>query len=646
MKICLPKTLVLALLASLFVFAFIVSPYWFLAQSPFARITILIATVILGTTWSSLSASELELRFNARDAAFFSVLLVGLFLLNYRPLTAAIPWRGDEEHHIRITLYFATQIPFEWIVAVFVLLALFWMAAWREAKWAMAITGSMLVVGTAVFLWKDGPFQGERPDWIFRYPLLNYWFYLLIPKTAGYLVGVHHEVLYRIIPLVSAALIAHTFQRELNHWQGIASMLWGLAVATIPLVFYYSSILYLELPAVFLMLVVCLCIQALLQADFENLKREPAWYALLLLGLIKETTIVFLICFLAGRVAYRWQAGMGKMSQDRLRFLKGEFAVLYSTLLPLLLYLVLRGALTESRGFRPDLAGLLNPSVYRAIGQSLLEQFGPFLILFVMGCVWLASRREYASLIFFLSVFFATLLVFTIDTGGEHAGYSRFNLMILPVILGCALAVSRKIAKRGRFVGILSVGAIVGLNLLLSPVHLDGTKAPFWGNYLIDTSEHYYPYPEALAWLRENHADERILFTGMDYQYYFEFYFEQLGWSPKYKFDQNLVSGDYHEDFVMYFDGPGWAPQRRIDSWMVSDAGWGESILLSRALERAEAGNFDVVLYHVLGKELPQLEPSDASRFSAAKVFQNQAHILIAYIRARSSIGYFRRAGD
>ncbi len=634
MTIRLPRTFLFALLASLFILAFVISPYWFLARSPLEMAIILLATIGLGAIWCHLSSSDLEVRFTGGDAAWLAILLAALFLLNYKPLTAAIPWRGDEERHIRIAVYLAAQIPIEWILVAFALFALFWAAAWRGWKWTMAALGALTVAGAVAFLWKNGPFQGERPDWIFRYPFLNYWFYMLIPKAAGYLVGPYHEILYRIVPLISAALTAYAFQKELSGRLGMAALVWGLCVATIPLVFYYSSILYLEPPAVFLMLIVCLRSAALLQADFADLKREPAWYALILLGLIKETTLAFLVCFLACRLAFRWWSRRHERGRTAfVRFLGEELAVSYSIFLPILLYLALRAALVDSRGFRPDLSGLLNPFVYRAAGQSFLEQFGPFLLLFVAGCVILFLRREYVSLGFFLTVLVLTPLVFALDTGGDHAGYSRFNLYVLPVILGGALAASRKIAERGKFIGISAASIVIVVNLALSPVHLDGTKTPFWGNYLLDTSEHYYPYPQALAWLKENHGQARILFSGMNYPYYFDFYFQQLGWRPAYRFDQNLISGEYHEDFVMYFDGPGWAPKRRIDRWLASEES-NEGMFLSRALERAGAGNFDVVLYHVLGNEIPPLD-RDTNRFFQAKVFQNQAHILAAYIRVR-----------
>ena len=167
-------------------------------------------------------------------------LLAALFLLNYKSLTADIPWRGDEDHHIRISLYLAERVPLRAILCLFIPFMAFWLSAWRGMKKTMALIGVLLVCGIVFFLSHAGPFQGERPDWIFRYPLLNYWFFMLIPRAAGYFVGPYHEILYRIVPLLSMALLAHVFQAELTNKIGVAALFWGCAVATIPFVLYYQ----------------------------------------------------------------------------------------------------------------------------------------------------------------------------------------------------------------------------------------------------------------------------------------------------------------------------------------------------------------------------------------------------------------------
>ncbi len=172
-------------------------------------------------------------------------------------------------------------------------------------------------------------------------------------------------------------------------------------------------------------------------------------------------------------------------------------------------------------------------------------------------------------------------------------------------------------------------GAIISANLLMSPVNIDGTKVPFWGNYLYDISEHYYPYQEALSWLKATSNHERVLFAGMDDGYYFDFYFDKLDWHPRRKVDQVLLSGDPRDEFVLYFDNSRWSPQRELDQFLRPGPAQGESDAVLKVLDFAAQNNFTVVVYHVLGKDIPQVQAT--GYFQAAKVFRNQAHILVVY---------------
>jgi hypothetical protein len=118
---------------------------------------------------------------------------------------------------------------------------------------------------------------------------------------------------------------------------------------------------------------------------------------------------------------------------------------------------------------------------------------------------------------------------------------------------------------------------------------------------MADTAEHYYPYRAALEWLKANHEDDRILFTGMYYPYIsFAFYFGKLHWEP----DHEIVLTEKTEDY---------------------------RATLSAALAKANAENFDVVLYHLAGNEIPQIE--DSHGFAAEQIFKNDAHSLIVYQR-------------
>ncbi len=70
-------------------------------------------------------------------------------------------------------------------------------------------------------------------------------------------------------------------------------------------------------------------------------------------------------------------------------------------------------------------------------------------------------------------------------------------------------------------------------NLFISPINLDGTKKARWGSYLIDIADQYYPYEDALTWIKENYPNRRILLTGLYYPYRLSFYFEKLECYPQ-----------------------------------------------------------------------------------------------------------------
>jgi hypothetical protein len=281
-----------------------------------------------------------------------------------------------------------------------------------------------------------------------------------------------------------------------------------------------------------------------------------------------------------------------------------EVKLALATLLPAMLYLFLRSFQTRNRSFSPDVASLVSPDVLSAIGQSLVEQMGIFLILFLAGSLLLLLKKEYLVFGFFVSLFLVYPLFFALDTAG-YAGYSRFNLYLLPPVLAAAGWLIRGWADKKKLISLLLAVVIILVNLWMSPINGDGTKKPLWGVYMADTAEHYYPYREALEWLKANHEEDRILFTGMYYPYIsFAFYFGKLGWEP----DHEIVLTEKTEDY---------------------------NALLTEALTKADADHFDVVLYHLAGDEIPQIQ--DSHGFAEEQIFKNDAHTLIVYQRTSTA---------
>ncbi len=459
--------------------------------------------------------------------------------------------------------------------------------------------GVLALFSAIVFIWSENPFSEIKDTILFRYPYINYWFFAFFPKLALFLrADPYQEVLFRVIPFVASLATVWICQKHFIGTEKLTDLLWGCTAITIPLLYYYSSILYLEWPAALLMTLVCLNIQKLLQEDVSEIKQNPFWYALILIGFIKETTTLFLLCFAAWRlIAFLLKRRNSSAKAESPGYdLIQEVKIVLAVLLPVVLYLFLRTLQTRNRSFSPEIMSLADPAVLRAIGQSLVEQIGPFLILFLAGCFLLLRRKEYLVFGFLASLFVFYPLFFASDTT-RYAGYSRFNLFILPPVLAASGVIIKELASKKKFLNILLTAAIISVNLWMSPVNLDGTKKPFWGNYLADTSEHYYPYREAIEWLKTNHRHDRILFTGMHYPYIsFSFYFSKFDWEPENKI---LLTENTND----------------------------QTNSVSEALSQAAAANFDVICYQAAGNEMPQV--TDLYGFIQEKIIKNDAHMLI-----------------
>jgi hypothetical protein len=518
-------------------------------------------------------------------------------------------------------------------------------AAWHKSKWAYLI-GAALLGAAVLFGWR-GSGWSRTDTWLLRYPFINYWLFMLIPKLAAVGASRFTEILYRIVPMFSMAALAWSFQRNIAERAGPSAILWGLGVATIPLVFYYSSILYLEPLAVLLMFTACLQLGPLLRADFAALRKMPAWYALLLVGFIKETTVVFVLCFVACRLvtqlrlqrAEAWRDGNAAKSgpaanrRGSARWILGEIQVLVATTLPIGLYFLLRTSLAHVRGFFPNPEALLSLLVYRALGQSFVEQFGLLLIAFAAGCILLWRRRQYNQLLFIGLVVTLLTLSTALDHGGIYAGYSRFNLLILPAILaGSLVAIQELIHRTGGAAAWAAVVLIAG-NLLISPVRADGTKVPLWGNYLLDTSEQYYPYREAIGWLHQLPTQGPILFAGADYDYHVDFYTSKLNWSPRYTLRGPFASAGASRWGLHYAGLDDWSQHSTLDQ-LLSEAGpGGESDIVCAELRSAADAGFRDVVHQVLGHLIPEAEGD--KYFRLRKIISNDVHSLMVYSRVR-----------
>ena len=606
--IVLPRSFVFGVLASIFALAFIISNYWVIPDNPLVRSTILIFSICFGIVWCILASSSFKLEYSLKNLPYFALFLALVFILNYRALFSVLPWRGDEDFHIIITQRIVNNIPLFWVIAFLVFWVIILYLAWSKPGWG-------IIAGLSLILYLI-PFLTNNHLAVLRYPFLNYWFFAIMPKLAMLFVNPFQEILYRIIPFLSAVVIAWLFQRNLTVKENPLNILWGFAVVSIPVVFYYSSILYLELPTVFLMLVVCFRAKVLFNKKFEELIKDPGWYALIIIGFIKETTVPFLFCFLLYRTVLQlwnrkneifpnWKfnhPGNSNKIKSIGNTIKNELIIYFVTLFPIIFYLVLRTVYSHVRSYTVNYSNLFEPTLYGVLARSFIEQFGVFLLFFLGGCVLLFKKRDRSTLGFYIFVIIGYSLFYMLDNK-QYIGYSRFNLFFLPPILAGSIVFVRGIIDKDKKTGYILACLTILASLAISPVQMDGTKIPLWGNYLVDTSEHYYPYDEAIAWLHSNYPTEEILFAGANYPYKYDFYMHKMNWQ-------------YVHYKVINYD----------------ENSQNESENLNTTLTKAGKGGNNIVLYHVLGDQIPL---TTNISFHIIKIIKNMAHILVIYEKTK-----------
>lgn len=614
-SILFPGSFVNALCLGLYLIAFVLTPYWHLNNSIWSQLFTLLFILIAGISWSRLSASSFNISADKKPSLLFLVILLIAFIMNYQALISDIPWRGDESFHIGKVISISTQVLSKkrWFLSVIVLFLSFLVLAWKKPRWAEYTVAILILV--IVFMYKEiDILQWGDASFLVRYPFVSYWFSAVIPSLASLFSSPFHEFLYRLIPFFCAAALAWYFQTRFSLQNGFVRVLVGVSVLSLPLVFYYATIFYLELPAVFLMTVVCFQIKDLIYQESVQVRQRLGWYSLIFIGFIKETVLPFLICFLFIRWIFQYlrykntvliatdqdNATQHKGRHSWIKLFTAEVGIAFSVLFPALLYFSLRTVFGTNRSFGMHLQNMLDTRAYSALTQSFADQFGIFLLFFLAGCYILLRRKEYATAGFLLSIVLGYQVFYIIDNW-QLVGYSRFNLLVLPAILaGTAVFINWIMNEKKQF-GIALIVLAILVNFSISPINLDGSKKPYWGNYNVDTSEHYYPYREAIAWLGETYPGVHGLSGGLYYPYSFAFYSDQLHWKPQE---------------ILY----------RSKSQVSSNS---DSAELAIVLAEAKIKNDPIVLFHVLGKEIPQMPSSTDYRLE--KVFLNDAHMLVVY---------------
>ena len=124
-----------SILIFIFYLAYILAPYWRLSPSTLTTCVLFIITTGFGFLWSYWASNHFQIRINKNVWFTFVILFFIIGLLNYRALTSVIPWRGDEEYHILVTLQLVDLIPFGWIITFVLLFSFLGLSGWYRLKW-------------------------------------------------------------------------------------------------------------------------------------------------------------------------------------------------------------------------------------------------------------------------------------------------------------------------------------------------------------------------------------------------------------------------------------------------------------------------------------------------------------------------------
>lgn len=288
------------------------------------------------------------------------------------------------------------------------------------------------------------------------------------------------------------------------------------------------------MPSVFLMLICVWNIKILIKDDADKLKKHYVWYFLLILSLLKETVLIFLLMICAVRMIY--QTFTRYKTNGVLKPLFSEFKILLLVLSPVIIYISFRNTFAPylNAPFGFYLSNILSTANYTEVVRSLIVQAGVMPILGIFGLIVLAKKNILVTRVIVI-MFIGILVSFFVYLHKDYmqlAGYSRWNLFFLPMILYPAVFFVAAIAKRRRIYGYLILLMIFAFNILLFPFKSDGVRLPNWGAPLMDVAEYTYPYDEAMGYLSKGNTDTLLLAGQYSPHWGLRFYFEKYNFYP------------------------------------------------------------------------------------------------------------------
>lgn len=612
---------------------FIYSPYWHVFHTlPVLKYVLLISLFLSGLVWAKVVSADIKLPKVNLGLAYPIALAGFLYLIVFKAISSDIAWRGDEDFHFRLLLDLISYFNFWWgsrsiylfnnpLLWLFGLLfgSMIVFRLWRHRRAFRALC-LILIPFTAALFYPTYVFKNPGNPLILsdvlRYPYFQKWLNLLYIFPNFY----QDIKLYRAVPLLSLIFISWYlfFQIQKKIKSKLLSGLCALVLSTIPLLLFYSTLLYLELPLILVLLIVTFNLKPLVFSSQAKLKTYPAWYALLLIGFLKETGLILVVLFFLLRILFRLKKSL-KVRNFTL-ILNSELKLGIEATFPGLLFLGFRYIFSGYHPYEFHLQNLLVVNNFIGTARSLFSQTGILSMIAVMGLFCLFTKGDKPIFVSVVTIFLGTLafflsyvlLDFTNSTQGiVYVGYSRWLLYLLPVLL--YLGVYFLTLVKWPLL-LLMLSSLFIFNMRYLPFATDGTRKPNWGSGgVVDVGEYTYPYGQAIHFLAQNSSRD-ILYTG-NYSPYsgFRFYFFKYNFFPKvweYPFGNRRFDAQTERVYVTSFFEE-----------------------LSKGSLEPRLINVDAILYHSVNNIDPKSIDIPSNPYRLVRVISNYYHSLFIFFK-------------
>ncbi len=516
-KFVISKNVQLLGLLLVFSLSYLIVPYWATKSSHIGPATVLAASLLLMYYFYDFNSGDIVVHKEDKNIhIIFPILFLVYACMVYLPMNGSLSHWGDSRHHIKVTYFLLKYLGDEnsriLLCAVILFVILFFLFKKRFFLWLMVLC----------FLWIGIDYFDHYHDdarWILRYPILYNYFNILLSFPLSAITAkalVYQEGLYRTLSFVSMIGIACVAVYRLKTKNLITKTLAGLAILTIPSLMYYSSLTYIEPLLIFFILIATLFYEDQIYDFIEKNKISTALGSLILACFLKETAFIYGLAFFlvtAFLVLFASSLTIGK----KIMKLFGYSGLVF---IPIVVFLFFRDV--PKRSYQPHMSNLFVLENYQVLMISLWEQFGLLLPLGVIAMIFLLLRKKYVGTLICLFIITSSAAFYMLD--GTYLGYSRFNLYLLPGILGLVVAALNEMKPEAlKYVPAL-LPILIVVNLYLSPIDLlSGTRKAGWGDYIKLTSEYDVPYDEFYRWLASSDFSN-VCIVGRTFPYWDDFY--------------------------------------------------------------------------------------------------------------------------